>query len=116
MPGSKSLTNRAFVAAALGEGTSRVSGALAGDDADAMVGGLTALGVEIAPLGPGAFEVDGSAGRVGLHPVVVDARLAGTALRFLTAVAALGEGGITVTGEEALLRRPVGPLLEALRS
>ncbi len=116
MPGSKSLTNRALVAAALGEGTSRVTGALAGDDAEAMVGGLTALGVEITPRGPGAFDVTGSAGRVGLRPAVVDARLAGTALRFLTAVAALGGGGITVTGEEALRRRPVGALLEALRA
>ena len=85
-----------------------------------MVNGLRTLGVEIVeeslPGEPGRWSVVGNGGRISEGPLVVDADLAGTTLRFLTAVAALGEGPITVTGREALRRRPIGPLLEALRA
>ncbi|MHB8436472.1 MAG: 3-phosphoshikimate 1-carboxyvinyltransferase [Acidimicrobiales bacterium] len=118
------MTNRALVVAGLAEGVSQVRGGLTGDDAEAMVAGLRGLGVEIVDLGESAppesrgapsWTISGTAGHLARGSVVIDADLAGTALRFLTAVAALGEGEITVTGQEQLLARPVGPFLEALR-
>ncbi len=131
VPGSKSLTNRALVAAALAEGTSTIRGGLAGDDAESMVDGLRRLGARIdvasdvsgdGGLGKtgASWEVTGTRGAVGhtgqAEAIRVDANLAGTTLRFLTAVAALGQGGITVTGRRGLLDRPVGDLLVALRA
>ncbi|HLI45503.1 MAG TPA: 3-phosphoshikimate 1-carboxyvinyltransferase [Acidimicrobiales bacterium] len=123
LPGSKSLTNRALVVAALAEGRSLISGGLAGDDSESMVEGLRLLGAGVRELGtePPSWEVDGTGGRVGgpgpgASGLVIDANLAGTTLRFLTAVAALGAGGVTVTGRGGLLGRPVGDLLTALRS
>lgn len=122
VPGSKSLTNRALVAAGLADGVSTVSGCLAGDDADAMVGGLRALGAGIElerdeeDRGGARWRVEGTNGRLSPGPADIDAGLAGTVLRILTAVAAIGEGGITVSGAPGLLRRPVGPLLDALRA
>ncbi|HTW97136.1 MAG TPA: 3-phosphoshikimate 1-carboxyvinyltransferase [Acidimicrobiales bacterium] len=119
VPGSKSATNRALVIAGLARGTSRISGGLAGDDAESMASGLSALGVGVVEDSPAArsaaWTITGCGGDLAPGPTVVDANLAGTTLRFLTAVAALGSGGITITGRGGLLRRPVGPLIEALR-
>jgi 3-phosphoshikimate 1-carboxyvinyltransferase len=118
VPGSKSATNRALVIAGLANGLSRISNGLVGDDADSMVGGLRLLGVDIVEEAGGAagrWLVTGHGGDLAPGPVVIDANLAGTTLRFLTAVAVLGRGGITVTGRGGLLRRPVGPLIQALR-
>ncbi|MHB1536323.1 MAG: 3-phosphoshikimate 1-carboxyvinyltransferase [Acidimicrobiales bacterium] len=119
VPGSKSYTNRALLIAGLARGTSRISNALVGDDAWSMANGLRALGVDAvdqaAPGSPGAWSVAGNGGVLPAGPILVDADMAGTTLRFLIAVGVLGAGGITVTGRDPLLRRPVGPLLEALR-
>ena len=119
VPGSKSYTNRALVIAGLANGTSRITNGLAGDDADSMVLGLQALGVTVVDESlPGAsrsWSVVGNTGNFPTHPVLIDAHLAGTTLRFLSAVAALGHGDVTVTGQGPLLERPVAPLLAALR-
>lgn len=119
VPGSKSYTNRALVIAGLAGGTSRISNGLVGDDADSMVSGLRALGaniVEEAPPGdPGEWSVVGTGGALSAGPIVIDANLAGTTLRFLTAVAVLGSGRIELTGGASLRERPVGPLIDGLR-
>jgi 3-phosphoshikimate 1-carboxyvinyltransferase len=119
VPGSKSYTNRALVITGLANGTSLITNGLAGDDADSKVSGLQALGVDIADeSGPGAskaWSVIGTGGNLPDRPILVDADLAGTTLRFLSAMAVLGHGDVTVTGREPLLKRPVGPLLAALR-
>lgn len=119
VPGSKSYTNRALVIAGLAGGTSRISNGLVGDDADSMVSGLRALGADIveeAPAGaPREWSVAGTGGVLAAGPIVIDADLAGTTLRFLTAVAVIGFGGIELTGRAPLRDRPVGPLLDALR-
>lgn len=119
VPGSKSHTNRALVIAGLANGTSQITNGLAGDDADSMVAGLQALGVDIAdrsvPGASKAWSVVGNGGIIPNRPIFVDADLAGTTLRFLSAAAVLGHGDITVTGRGPLLTRPVGPLLAALR-
>jgi 3-phosphoshikimate 1-carboxyvinyltransferase len=125
VPGSKSMTNRALVAAALASGTSRITGGLVGDDADSMVAGLRQLGAgirEIAAAGASpVWEVSGTGGIITGGPLVIDAAMAGTTLRFLAAVAALsrgsnGDADIVITGRPGLLGRPVGPLLDALRA
>jgi 3-phosphoshikimate 1-carboxyvinyltransferase len=113
LPGSKSLTNRALVAAGLADGTSRLGGALLADDTEAMADGLRALGAGVRVTGD-ALVVDGGARRPGA--VAVDARLSGTTSRFLLPVLALAEGPATLDGGAPLRRRPMGPLLDALRS
>jgi 3-phosphoshikimate 1-carboxyvinyltransferase len=113
LPGSKSLTNRALVAAALAEGTSRLERPLVADDTGAMVEGLRALGADIGLEGDVAV-VDGPLRPSG--PVVVDARLSGTTSRFLLPVLALGSVPATLDGGPPLRSRPMGPLVDAVRS
>lgn len=113
VPGSKSVANRALVCAALADGESRLRGLPSGDDTEAMIDGLRRLGVRVEGDEHEGVIVDGV-------PIVggvdVDARLAGTTSRFLTAVAALGERFTTVTGGAALCGRPMGELHGALRA
>lgn len=111
-PGSKSITNRALICAALAEGTTRLHGALVADDTAAMLDGLRSLGVAIRPDGDD-LEVRGAGGP---PPVggIVDARLSGTTSRFLLPVAALGRGSAVVDGAPSLRARPMADLLDAL--
>jgi 3-phosphoshikimate 1-carboxyvinyltransferase len=111
--GSKSLTNRALVAASLADGTSRLEGALVADDTEAMVEGVRALGADVA-VDAEALVVTGGARPDG--PVAMDARLSGTTARFLLPVLALGRGPASLDGGPPLRSRPMGPLLDALRS
>lgn len=111
VPGSKSMTNRALVLAALA-GDSRISGALRSRDTDLMVGALRSLGLSI--------DGDGTDLAVGgaLHPgpgAAVDCGLAGTVLRFVPPLAALSTGAVLFDGDEQARARPITPLLEALR-
>jgi 3-phosphoshikimate 1-carboxyvinyltransferase len=116
-PASKSVTNRALLCAALAEGTSTLSGAAPGDDADAMAAALAALGAQVdTAAGPTRWAVAGTGGRLLSPDRPLDARLSGTTMRFLAAAATLTAEGATVTGQAPLLRRPVGPLVAALRA
>ena len=114
-PASKSVTNRALLCAALAEGTSHLRGAAASDDAEAMTTALGQLGARVEP-GPGTWTVTGTGGRLAGPDRPLDARLSGTTMRFLAAAATLTRAGATVTGAPPLLRRPVGPLVAALRA
>lgn len=117
LPGSKSLTNRALVCAALAEGTSVLGGALRADDTEAMLDGLAALGVVVTPDWTAeTVSVVGCAGRPPGDVALVDARLSGTTSRFLLPVAALGAGLRRVDGANRLRDRPMGPALDALRA
>jgi 3-phosphoshikimate 1-carboxyvinyltransferase len=114
VPGSKSLTNRALVLAALatGNGTSTISGALRSRDTDLMIGAVRALGVTVAGTGT-ELAVSGAIDpRSGTH---IDCGLAGTVLRFVPPVAALSTATITFDGDEQARARPNAPLLDALR-
>lgn len=113
VPGSKSVANRALVCAALADGESRLRGLPGGDDTDAMIDGLRRLGCRIDATSSDEWSI--RPGRID-GGAEIDARLAGTTSRFLTAVAALGESVSTVSGGEALQRRPMGELHRALRS
>ncbi len=117
LPGSKSLTNRALVCAALAEGDSTVRGALRAEDTEAMVDGLVALGVVVDPdWTREVVRVQGCAGRPPSEVAVVDARLSGTTSRFLLPLAALGAGARRVDGANRLRARPMEPVIDALRT
>ena len=113
VPGSKSIANRALVCAALAEGDSELAGLPDGDDTVAMVRCLGGLGVGISASGTAAV-VAGTGGHLQPGAVRLDAGLAGTTSRFVTAVAALAHGPVIVDGAPPLRRRPMGPLHDAL--
>ncbi len=117
VPGSKSLTNRALVCAALAEGTSTIEGALVADDTAAMRTALAALGAGIAGgEGDTTLTVHGTGGRLRPGPLALDMRLSGTTSRFVLPVVALGEGDYRVDGAPPLRARPMGPVLDGLRA
>jgi 3-phosphoshikimate 1-carboxyvinyltransferase len=115
VPGSKSLTNRALVLAALAtaNGTSTISGALRSRDTDLMIGAVDALGVTV----DGADTELTLSGAIDPQPGTrIDCGLAGTVLRFVPSVAALSTTTVTFDGDEQARSRPIAPLLDALRS
>jgi 3-phosphoshikimate 1-carboxyvinyltransferase len=116
VPGSKSLTNRALLAAALAPGTSRLTGLLFADDTEAMLECLARLHVGVVADRPAAIaSIDGLAGQLPPGPVELDARLSGTTSRFLLPALALGDGPYRLDGGEPLRRRPMGDGIAALR-
>jgi 3-phosphoshikimate 1-carboxyvinyltransferase len=110
-PGSKSLTNRALVLAALADGPSVVRRALRSRDTSLMASALAALGADVDTSGddwavtPGTFDRDAT----------VDCGLAGTVLRFVPPIAALALGDVAFDGDPHMRNRPVGEVLTALR-
>jgi 3-phosphoshikimate 1-carboxyvinyltransferase len=112
VPGSKSLTNRALVLAALAESPSTIRHPLHSRDSELMVGALRALGVEVVvqaetlTVTPRTLQGGGD----------VDAGLAGTVMRFVPPMAALADGPVTFDGDPRARERPLRPLVEALRS
>ncbi|WPF66652.1 MULTISPECIES: 3-phosphoshikimate 1-carboxyvinyltransferase [unclassified Corynebacterium] len=114
VPGSKSMTNRALVLAALAEGPSTLRGALRSRDADLMCAALRAMGTHI------AIEKDDPTTirltPAPLHGTEVDCGLAGTVMRFLPPVAALAAQPVAFDGDPRARQRPMRPLLDALRT
>lgn len=112
VPGSKSLTNRYLVLAALADAPGRLRGALRSRDTLLMRDALAGLGTRIDEDGadwvvtPGALR----------GPATVQCGLAGTVMRFLPAVAAIADGPVRFDGDDAALARPMGPVLTALRT
>jgi 3-phosphoshikimate 1-carboxyvinyltransferase len=115
VPGSKSYTQRALVAAALAVGTSRLRNALVSEDTSYLMDALGDLGASIRVEGNDLI-VTGTGGRIANPKKELFVGNNGTALRFLTALACLGTGTTVVTGEPRLCDRPVLPLIEALQS
>ena len=101
VPGSKSITNRALVLAALAEGESRLEGVLRSDDTRHMRAGLEALGVSVRDEGPTTMVVLGGRSRLKAPKEPLFVGNSGTTVRFLAAVAALVDGPVTLTGDEA---------------
>jgi 3-phosphoshikimate 1-carboxyvinyltransferase len=114
LPGSKSITNRALVCAALAPGTSTVRGWLDADDTVAMVEALQTLGIAVAETEEGALSVAG--GELGHRVVAIDARQSGTTSRFLLPVLALDGVARRLDGDEQLRLRPMGDAFAALRA
>lgn len=117
IPGSKSLTNRALVAAALADGTSILSGALLADDTHRMIDILKRLGFAVAsdPRG-GRIEITGSGGYIPNADAECFCGNSGTTMRFCTALAALGRGRYGFDGVERMRERPMGQLVDAIRA
>ena len=115
LPGSKSVTNRALLVAALARGTSRLTGILRSDDTHYMMTALRQMGIGITEIDETTVEVTGSG---ALQPASAPLFLgnAGTATRFLTAAVALVNGTTVVTGDAHMQKRPIAPLLDTLRA
>src|SRR5262245_42339689 len=115
IPGSKSITNRALVLAALAEGTTRLEGVLASDDTRHMRAALEALGIGVRDAGPSALEVTGGRAKLRAPDRPLFIGNSGTAVRFLAALAALVPGAVTLEGDAAMARRPIEDLVGGLR-
>lgn len=113
-PGSKSITNRALLLAALARGTSRLTGALKSDDTRHMANALRQMGVMVEEPDATTFIVTGT-GTLTAPAAPLFLGNAGTATRFLTAaVAATVDGTVVVDGDEHMRKRPIAPLVKAL--
>lgn len=114
-PGSKSITNRALLLAALAKGTSRLTGALKSDDTRHMSTALRHMGVTVDEPDDTTFVVT-SQGRLQAPAQPLFLGNAGTAVRFLTAAVATVAGEVILDGDAYMQKRPIGPLLDALRA
>ena len=114
-PGSKSITNRALLLAGLAKGKSRLTGALKSDDTLYMAEALREMGVKVTEPDATTFVVEGT-GVLQQPEKPLFLGNAGTATRFLTAAAALVDGAVIIDGDEHMRKRPIMPLVEALRS
>lgn len=112
LPGSKSMTNRALVLAALGSGTATIHRPLDARDTALMAGGLVAMGAEVERT---AADWTVTPGRL-LGPSTVDVGNAGTVMRFLPVVAALADGPVHFDGDRRSRERPLAPLVAGLRA
>ncbi|MFC7679876.1 3-phosphoshikimate 1-carboxyvinyltransferase [Paenibacillus sp. GCM10028914] len=113
VPGSKSLTNRALIIAALAEGRSQINGILKSDDSYWCIDVLRKLGVEVEVEGETAY-IQGSAGN-WLNPSgELYVGSAGTIARFLPGALAVGKGSWSLTGSKRMSERPIAPLLQSL--
>ncbi|MDG2214150.1 MAG: 3-phosphoshikimate 1-carboxyvinyltransferase, partial [Verrucomicrobiota bacterium] len=121
VPGSKSITNRALILAALANGETTLTGALWSEDTQIMVEALQAMGFSVGVVDdPGeqcnrTIVVKGEGGRIPKMPAEIYVGNAGTAARFLAAFACLGEGSVRLHGIDRMHERPQSELFQALR-
>ncbi|MCI5195490.1 MAG: 3-phosphoshikimate 1-carboxyvinyltransferase [Candidatus Electrothrix sp. AW5] len=115
VPGSKSLTQRALIAAALAQGESTLIGPLASDDTAYTIKALRQMGIAVDDSDPSSWVVQGSGGKIARPEEDIFLGNNGTATRFLTSVAALGQGRFRITGGNRMAERPIDPLIHALR-
>ncbi|MCO5991736.1 3-phosphoshikimate 1-carboxyvinyltransferase [Actinoallomurus rhizosphaericola] len=113
LPGSKSMTNRALVLAALADEPSLIRRPLRSRDTLLMAGALRSLGVAVDEAEEGAWRVTPGELR---GPATLDVGLAGTVMRFVPPVAALASGTVSFDGDPHARKRPMGPILAALRA
>ncbi|OLC67648.1 MAG: 3-phosphoshikimate 1-carboxyvinyltransferase, partial [Betaproteobacteria bacterium 13_1_40CM_4_64_4] len=117
LPGSKSISNRTLLLAALARGTTEVAGLLDADDVLRMLNALRMLGVRIEPGKDSRdWVVHGVGGSFGVKRASLFLSNAGTALRPLTAVLALSGGEYELSGVARMHERPIGDLVDALRA
>ena len=115
VPGSKSLTNRALVAAALARGRSQLHGALESDDTQVMRRALRALGIAVDDPAGKPWTVEGQSGQLQEPADTLWMGGSGTSARFLTAAATLCNGPVSLDGDARMRERPIGDLTEALQ-
>lgn len=115
VPGSKSITNRALILAALADGRSTLRGALDSDDTRVMIDSLRRLGIEVMAEEEGeTLHVSGQGGCIPAQVAELFVGNSGTSVRFLTALCALGKGRYRLDGVPRMRERPMGDLLDAL--
>ena len=115
LPGSKSISNRILLLAALAQGTTRIHDLLASEDVERMLEALNQLGVRINKLAQGVVEVAGCDGAFSVRQADLFLGNAGTAFRPLTAALALAGGHYKLSGVPRMHERPIGDLVDALR-
>lgn len=116
IPGSKSITNRELVLAAIAEGPSRIAAPLHSDDSARMVEALAALGAGIERVeGASAYGPDFVVTPGALTGGTVDCGQAGTVMRFVAPLAGLVDGEVLLTAHESALHRPMGEMIRGLR-
>ena len=115
VPGSKSLTNRALVVAALAKGPSILRGALDCEDTQVMVAALRNIGIDVKhDTASALITVHGCAGVIPSHQASLAVANSGTSLRFLTAILSTGQGSFHLDGSPRMRERPISDLLDAL--
>lgn len=115
LPGSKSISNRVLLLAALSEGETEVRDLLASDDTERMLDALKALGLGVLHLGGENWRITGSGGRFPVKQAELFLGNAGTAFRPLTAALALSGGDYILKGVTRMHERPIGDLVDGLR-
>jgi 3-phosphoshikimate 1-carboxyvinyltransferase len=116
-PGSKSLTNRALVLAALGDGASQLSNVLFADDTLVMLDGLAKLGFNLEiDQAARTVKVHGRGGKIGAESAELFCGNSGTTIRFLSALCSLGHGTFTLDGVPRMRQRPIGALTGMLKN
>ncbi|MFN9973344.1 MAG: 3-phosphoshikimate 1-carboxyvinyltransferase, partial [Phycisphaerae bacterium] len=115
-PGSKSITNRAMVLAALSSGSTKLTGVLDSQDTRVMVESLRRLGFRVdQSLSSRECTVEGLSGRIASREADLWLENSGTSIRFLTALCALGAGRYRLDGVDRMRQRPIGDLVSALK-
>lgn len=115
LPGSKSISNRTLLLAALAEGKTVIRDLLASDDTARMLEALTALGIQLENIGENAWQVTGCGGRFPNKQADLFLGNAGTAFRPLTAALAFSNGEYHLHGIPRMHERPIGDLVDALK-
>ena len=114
VPGSKSITQRALIAAALADGVSNLTGPLESEDTRYTAAALEQMGVMV-EKGRDKWTVNGNGGLIATPDKEIFLGNNGTATRFLTSVAALGSGTFRINGDARMAERPILPLIQALQ-
>jgi len=115
LPGSKSISNRTLLLAALAQGTTEIRDLLKSDDTDRMLEALVSLGVSVTQIGENDYRVVGTGGSFPGKEADLYLGNAGTAFRPLTAALALSGGTYKLHGVARMHERPIGDLVDALR-
>jgi 3-phosphoshikimate 1-carboxyvinyltransferase len=115
LPGSKSISNRMLLLAALAEGTTEIRDLLDSADTKVMLSALASLGIGLEPKGPNCWHVRGAGGVFPVKQGDLFMGNAGTAIRPLTAALALSAGNYKISGVPRMHERPIGDLVDGLR-
>lgn len=115
-PGSKSLTNRALITAALASGTTQLTGVLSSDDTRVMVDSLNRMGVPVThDIDNCTMKITGCGGKPPADNAEFSLENSGTSIRFLTAFCSLGNGTYRLDGNERMRERPISDLVDSLK-
>jgi len=114
VPGSKSITNRALILAALRNGVTELKAVLHSDDTRHMRNALGALGIQIEETGPTSLRVTGGIDKLKVPAEPLFIGNSGTSVRFLAPFCCLVPGDVTLVGDEHMAKRPLGDLVAAL--